>query len=74
MKYAKHIVLALALLVLLIIAIQNREQVETRILFVSFTMPRALLLILMMFLGYVGGAISAYWFLRPKSTKGASSS
>ncbi|MCZ6834601.1 MAG: lipopolysaccharide assembly protein LapA domain-containing protein [Planctomycetota bacterium] len=55
-----------ALTVILVIAaitiVQNTQPVETKFLFLSFTMPRALLLMLTLLIGYVLGLSTAVYF------------
>jgi len=66
MKPGKTIaVLILALLVLIII-MQNTSPVETKILFVSFHLPRALLLFITTLIGFILGLLVR---LRSKSRK-----
>jgi uncharacterized integral membrane protein len=48
-----------AAVVILILIMQNTEPVETRLLFVTVTMPRALLLVITTALGFAGGVIVA---------------
>ncbi|MBN2316059.1 MAG: DUF1049 domain-containing protein, partial [Sedimentisphaerales bacterium] len=45
-------------LIALIVSLQNTEAVETKFLFLRFTMPRVLLLLLTFTLGFVGGMIT----------------
>ena len=45
---------------LIIVIIQNTESVETRILFVSLTMPRAVLLFVVFVIGIVTGLLTAF--------------
>lgn len=47
-----------AALVILVVIAQNTAQVETRILFMSITMPRALLLATMLAFGFVLGVLA----------------
>ena len=57
MKKAKVILIIVILLIALIVSLQNTEAVETKFLFLRFTMPRVLLLLLTFTLGFVGGMI-----------------
>ncbi len=57
-------ILILALL-LIIVVLQNTTPVETRILFFSFEMPRALLLFIMTLLGFILGVLVS---IRQKKT------
>ncbi len=55
----KIIIIVGILLLTLIVSIQNTQAVETRLLFVTVTMPRVLLLLLTFVMGIVGGLIIA---------------
>ncbi len=57
MKQAKTIGLAVFALVAVIVAIQNTEAVDTRLLFVTVTLPRALLLIVTLLIGVAVGLV-----------------
>jgi uncharacterized integral membrane protein len=48
---------AVLALVIVIVVLQNTEQVETKLLFVSVTMPRAALLFGTLVVGFVLGAL-----------------
>jgi len=52
------VAVVLALLTLVMI-VQNREPVETTILFIPITMPRALLLAITLVIGFVIGLLTA---------------
>ena len=58
------IVIIVILLVAIIVSIQNTEQVETKFLLLTITMPRVLMLLLTFALGLVGGMISASIILK----------
>ena len=64
--------LVLALMVAVLI-LQNTDEVETRLLFATVTMPRAVLLFLTALLGFAAGIlVSVYWSrkgLRPPRAK-----
>jgi len=64
MKTAKIIAIVAILLLVLIVFLQNTQAVETKFLFLTVTMPRAILLFLTFVLGFAGGLISASHFLR----------
>jgi uncharacterized integral membrane protein len=71
MKRAKMIgILVLALSVAIVI-LQNTESVETKILFLSFTMPRAALLFLTALIGFILGVLSSLSVGRKKSNPSA---
>lgn len=59
MHKAKLITVGVLALVVLVIGLQNTQQVDTRLLFVTVTMPRALLLLVTAALGFVAGVIFA---------------
>ena len=63
MKKAKIITVAVIAVLVLILFLQNTETVETRILFGSVTMSRALLLILTFILGFTAGIIATSYML-----------
>jgi len=54
----------------LIIVLQNTDSVDTKILFITVSMPRALLLFLTLVIGFAGGAASALiWTHKNKAEK-----
>jgi len=65
-KTWKLITLAILLVLSLIVIIQNTAIVETRILFITFQMPRALLLFITLFIGFILGVLVALWNRRDK--------
>jgi len=63
---------ALALIILvLIVVFQNTQAVETRFLFVTFTMPRAALLAITFLVGVAAGILLSFGLARhmPKNMK-----
>lgn len=48
----------------IVIALQNRESVETQLLFVSVSMPRAVLLFITLAIGFVSGILASMIFSR----------
>ena len=64
MKKVKVIVVLVILLLVVIVFLQNTEAVETKLLFMTITMPRVLLLVVTFILGFVGGLITASYILR----------
>jgi uncharacterized integral membrane protein len=58
MQKAKHILWIILLILVVIVILQNTASVETKILFVTITMPRAVLLFITGVLGYAIGAIT----------------
>jgi len=64
MKKAKVVVIIIILLLALIVFLQNTNAVETKLLFMTITMPRVLLLMLTFIMGFIGGLIAASYILR----------
>ncbi len=64
MKKLKTIVVVVISLLVLIVVLQNTQSVETKLLFVTITMPRAFLLFLAFLFGFVVGSISTISFSR----------
>ncbi len=62
MQKLKLIFIAILAIIVLIIAIQNTDNVETRLLFATVTMPRAVLLFVMLAIGFVIGWLSGARF------------
>jgi uncharacterized integral membrane protein len=60
----KVVVILIVSLLSLIVFIQNRQAVDTKLLFVTTTMPLALLLILTFIMGSILGLIIASYVLR----------
>lgn len=57
MKPGKTIAILILALLVLIIIMQNTSPVETKILFVSFQLPRALLLFITTLIGFILGLL-----------------
>ena len=53
----KNIVLAILAVLLLIVVLQNTQTVETKLLWMSFRMPRALLLFITLLMGTILGLL-----------------
>ncbi len=67
----RMIAIAAVCLLILIIIFQNTQTVETRLLFLTVSMPRALLLIITFVAGFASGTLFVSGLLkRPKKTKG----
>ncbi|MFC1843396.1 LapA family protein [Thermodesulfobacteriota bacterium] len=64
MKRFKLISIAILTLLGIIIILQNTEQVETRLLFLSITMPRAILLMGTTLIGFALGILISLFFQR----------
>ena len=55
LRRIKFIAIAILVILVLIIALQNTTNVETKLLFATVTMPRAILLFVMLAIGFVIG-------------------
>ncbi len=55
MKSTKNVVIAVLLTLTVVVVLQNTETVDTKLLFVTLSMPRALLLLVTFVLGTVVG-------------------
>ena len=55
--------------VIVILAVQNREQVETRLIVTTVTMPRALLIAVTGGIGFLAGMLTS-WHLRHRRSNG----
>jgi len=64
MTKVKIIVILIVSLLSLIVFIQNRQAVDTKLLFVTVTMPLVLLLIITLIMGSILGLIIASYVLR----------
>ena len=60
MKKVKFIGIVVLLILIGIIVLQNTESVETKILFLTITMPRALLLMATAAFGFLIGLIASF--------------
>ena len=58
MQKIKLVVIAILAVLVLIVALQNTANVETKLLFATVTMPRAILLFVMLVIGFVIGWLS----------------
>ncbi len=72
MKRFRLIFAAIITVLVLIVVLQNTESVETKLLFMSFSMPRALLLFVTFLCGGVTGLLFAVqlWGRKGKAGKG----
>jgi uncharacterized integral membrane protein len=68
MKNIKIILISVVVSLAVVVALQNRQQVETKFLFTSITMPRMLLILSTLALGFIIGLITS-GLLRRKSDK-----
>jgi putative membrane protein len=64
MGKAKIIIILIVSLLSLIVFVQNRQAVETKLLFAKITMPLVLLLILTFIMGSILGLVIASYVLR----------
>lgn len=70
MKKAKVIGIILISMLAVVIFLQNTQAVETKLLFITVTMSRALLLILTFVAGFATGLITmSYMIRKPKKTQ-----
>ena len=69
MNRFKMISIAILALLGIIIILQNTEQVETRLLFLSITMPRAILLMGTTLIGFALGVLVSLFFKRKEHPK-----
>lgn len=68
MKKVKIVLIILILSLVVVVSLQNKQEVETKILFTTITMPRVLLLLSTLTLGFFVGLITAS-LIRRKSGK-----
>jgi len=69
MKRFKMISIAVLTLLGIIIILQNTAQVETKVLFFSITMPRAILLMATTLIGFALGILVALFFPQKEQPK-----
>ena len=58
MKKGKILLMAVLALLAIIVVFQNTEAVETKLLFMTVTMPRAMLLIVVLLAGFILGLVA----------------
>ena len=66
MKRIKIIGISVLILLIVIVVLQNTERVDTRLLFFTITMPRALLLAATAAIGFIIGLMSSLKISRNK--------
>lgn len=66
------IVAVLLLGLVVVVVLQNTEPVDTRFLFATVSMPRALLLVLTLLAGFALGLLAARWGPRVRGREGRS--
>ena len=59
MKKAKHVLIGIVVVLVVIIAFQNTAAVDTQLLFATVTMPRALLIVVTLVIGFALGLLTA---------------
>ena len=64
MKKAKTIIAAILVILVVIVILQNMESVETRFLLATIEMPRAVLLIITLLVGFGVGLVTSDRLLR----------
>jgi putative membrane protein len=65
-----RIIIAIVLAILVVIVVlQNTQAVETKLLFVSISMPRAVLLLVTLLVGFALGLFAATWLSRRPQRK-----
>lgn len=66
----RNIIIVLLVVLAIIVIFQNTQAVETKLLFVTVTMPRALLLMVTFLVGLaVGFILSGFWFKKKQDQK-----
>ena len=73
MSRAKIIAIAAVTVLVIIIVLQNTQAVETKLLFVTVSMPRAVLLFVTLLAGFALGLVAAGWLGKLSGKKPPSS-
>ena len=60
MRKAKIILIIVILILAVVVSVQNKEEVETKFLLTTITMPRVLLLLSTFVLGLIAGLITGH--------------
>ena len=63
MNHIKLILISVLIIIAAVLTIQNTHPVDTRILFFTITMPRAVLLLLMTLIGFVIGVFTVFHYI-----------
>jgi len=63
MKKVKFIIIGILIIIVFVLTIQNTQPVDTHILFLTITMPRAALLLLMTLIGYAIGVFTVFHYI-----------
>jgi len=69
MTRTKTILLIITTIILLIIIIQNSESIQTDILFITIIMPRVVLLLVTLLIGFVAGIGFSMKFIKNNKSK-----
>lgn len=70
MKKIKYIIIVVLIVLAVIVILQNTQSVETKLLFITITMPRALLLMVTFLAGLATGIfVSGIWTKRTEQSK-----
>jgi len=69
MERFKLVSIAVLIVLGIIIILQNTQPVETRILFMTITMPRAILLLVTTLIGFALGVLVSFFFQRKKGQR-----
>ncbi len=59
MKKVKTVIIIVLTFLVIIVVLQNTQPVETKLLFLTITMPKALLIIFTFLIGFASGVIAA---------------
>jgi len=70
MVKVKVIVLLVLLIIAFVIVLQNTEAVETKLIFATVTMPRALLLFTTTIIGFAAGVLVALSLSKKRQSRG----
>lgn len=68
MNKIKMAAAAILAILLVVVILQNTKPVETKLVFITITMPRAVLLVTMLGLGFALGILAAGRLTRKKAT------
>ena len=69
MERFKLVSIAVLIILGIIIILQNTQPVETKILFMTITMPRAILLLVTTLIGFALGVLVSFFFQRKKDQR-----
>ena len=69
MNKTKLILIGVLIIIVAIIILQNTQSVDTKILFFTLTMPRAVLLLLMSLIGFVIGIFTVFHYISKRKQR-----